>query len=725
MLSPAWHFGHFGLRVVLPVVTVLVGGLATVVVSLDEMADAANQIEEKTTARSVEAAIKVTLRRIGDTHHDYAQWDDAVRNLYGTINQGFVEESFVSSTANPLFFDTAVLLDEDGHDLFGYRLGRPLAAPLSELYDQAAFAALLDGLPRDGHTYAAHTGILITRFGLAAVAVGPVVPVGANFSPQPANARFLVIGRPLDHDAIARLGEDYLIDGLQLADPAIDEPRTVHVRDPVGKVVGTLVWAPPGIGDQAHAKVSPIVLAMLSLVGLTVVALIAIAMRALGEIKRRETEALYAATHDSLTGLPNRVALVEEITKALEEKRDGGPPVAVTYLDLDGFKIVNDAYGHETGDRLLKEVAAAFQSVVGTSMLARIGGDEFAVLVRGENVIKLACDLGWRLIGVIGKPFDLDGRVILLGTSVGVSADDSVDPSADELLRRADVAMYQGKQQGPNRMFVYDPLIDTVRHERIEIADELRNALHANELGVLYQPIVEADSREIVGVEALLRWTRPLYGAVPPSTFVTIAEETGLINELGEWMLRRACTDALHWDGLKLSVNVSPAQFRNPGFESILRRVLEETGFPANRLEAEITETYLVVQPDLARRAIEGIRSLGVTIALDDFGTGFSSIGYLRNFAFDKLKLDQSLIADITNDRRVQRLVEATISVARALDLVVTAEGVESEPEARLLQLAGCQLLQGFYFSRPCTAEALADQLVHPRFKHAVLAVHA
>ncbi|KAB2866947.1 MAG: EAL domain-containing protein, partial [Bauldia sp.] len=322
-------------------------------------------------------------------------------------------------------------------------------------------------------------------------------------------------------------------------------------------------------------------------------------------------------------------------------------------------------------------------------------------------------------------PFDIDGRVILLGTSVGVSAADSFNPNAEELLRRADVAMCQGKQQGPNRMFVYDPMIDTVRHERLEVAGDLRSALRSGDIKLLYQPFVDADSREIVGVEALSRWNRRIFGVVPPSTFVAIAEETGLINELGEWTLRRACTDALAWDGVKLSVNVSPAQFRNPGFEAVLRRVLDETGFPAGRLEVEITETYIIVQPDLARRAIEGIRGLGVSVALDDFGTGFSSIGYLRNFAFDKLKLDQSLIAGIATDRRGRRLVEATISLAEALELDVTAEGVESEAEAKLLQLAGCRLLQGFHFSRPCSADDIAVLLAHPRSSTAAVALRA
>jgi len=713
MPSLAQLLGRYGLRVILPVVAVLVGALATVIISLNEMADAVNRIEETTTARSVEAALKVTLRRIGDTHRDYSQWDDAVRNLYGDVDKDFVRENFVASTADPVFFDTAILIDENGREIFGYRNGMEMSLPAITIYQPKAVAALFNGLPHDGITYEVHTGIVSTRFGLAAVAVGPVVAASDEYGPHPERSRYILISRLLDTQAITRLGEDYLIADLHLVSPAEVPVRAVPVRDPAGAVVGRLTWSPPAIGEEAHASVGPVVIAMLALVSLVVLGLAAVAMRSLDEIQRREAAARHAATHDGLTGLPNRTALVEEIGRALEDKRGGGPSVAIVYLDLDGFKAVNDAYGHETGDCLLKEVTAAFRPVVGEAVLARIGGDEFAAVVRGDNAARLACDLGWRLISAMSKPFDMDGRMIPLGTSVGVSTADAVNPTAEELLRRADVAMYQAKQQGPNRMFVYDPLIDTVRHERIEIAGELRKALTADGLDILYQPVVDAVSREVVGAEALLRWTRPLYGAVPPATFIAIAEETGLISELGEWMLMRACTDALAWSGLKLSVNVSPAQFRNPGFESLLRRVLEATGFPATRLEVEITETYIIVQPELARRAIDGIRGLGVSMALDDFGTGFSSIGYLRNFAFDKLKLDQSLVAGISVDRRVRRLVEATISVAKALDLEVTAEGVESEAEAKLLQVAGCQYLQGFHFGKPSTVVEMTRLLDH------------
>ena len=447
---------------------------------------------------------------------------------------------------------------------------------------------------------------------------------------------------------------------------------------------------------------------MLALVGLTMAFLIAIALRGVREVERREAEARHAATHDELSGLPNRTALVEALDEATAAGRADRTPVAVVYLDLDGFKEVNDAFGHETGNQLLKEVARGFRERTSGHLLARVGGDEFAVVVSGPGAVKVACDLGWRLISFVSDPFELDGRLVSVGTSVGVAIADAADPSAEEMLRRADVAMYQAKQQGPNRLFVYDAVIDTIRHERLEIADDLRRALREDSLDLVYQPVFSAETHAIVGVEALLRWNRPVSGPLPPSVFVPIAEQSGLIDELGRWTIRRACLDGLAWPSIKISVNVSPAQFRNPNFDALVVDILKETDFPPTRLELEVTESYFIVNPDQARKAIDMVRNLGVAVALDDFGTGYSSIGYLRSFTFDKLKLDRSLITGIATDERVQRLVKATVALAEALDLRVTAEGVETDEEATFLRAAGCAEFQGFFFAKPSSAQAIS-----------------
>lgn len=702
---------RFGLRVVIPAVAVLVGALVIVIISLSQMASEVNQIEDRLTARSVDAALRVTIHNLEQTHRDYAQWDDAVRNAYDDVNKTFMDETYgASTTVDHVLFDAAMLVDEIGRVRYAVRKGEPITESPAEAFGPA-FAALSRPLVRDGTTYDVRSGLLVTKWGLAVVSVGTVVPLSPNFDPPNARSRLLVISRSFDEEVVARLREDYLINDLRLVDVDAGMTHSLPVLDVSGKPVAALAWSPPSLGDQAQAKVSPTVFTMLALVGLTMAFLIAIALRGMREVERREAEAQHAATHDELSGLPNRTAIVAALDEAIAAQRSDGTSVTVVFLDIDGFKEVNDAFGHETGDRLLKEVARGFRERAMGHLIARVGGDEFAVVVSGPGAVKVACDLGWRLISSVSEPFEIDGRIIGIGASVGVAVADASIPSAEELLRRADVAMAQAKHQGRSRLFVYDAVIDTVRHERLEIAGDLRKALREEALQLVYQPVFDAVRRTIIGVEALLRWDRPGLGPLPPAVFVPIAEQSGLIDELGGWTIRRACRDGLAWPEIKVSVNVSPAQFRNPNFDSHLTAILRETGFPADRLELEVTESYFIANSDQARRAIDTIRSLGISVALDDFGTGYSSIGYLRSFNFDKLKLDRSLIVGVGHDERVLRLVEATIALADALDLGVTAEGVETEEEAHLLRKAGCSAFQGFFFARPATAAVITTML--------------
>ena len=702
---------RFGLRVVIPAVVVLVGALVIVVISLSQMASEVNEIEDRLTARSVDAALQVTIRNLEQTHRDYAQWDDAVRNAYDGVNQTFMAETYgASTTVEQKLFDAAMLIDEVGRVRYGVRKGEAITESPADAFGPA-LVSLSRPLVRDGKTYDVRSGLLVTKWGLSVVSVGTIVPLSETFDPGIARSRLLVLARSFDEEIVARLREDYLISDLRLVSLEEATMHSLPVHDVTGQAVAALAWSPPSLGDQAQSKVSLTVFTMLSLVGLTMAFLIAIALRGMREVERREAEAQHAATHDELSGLPNRTAIVAALDEALANRRNDGTSVTVVFLDIDGFKEVNDAFGHETGDRLLKEVARGFRERTTGHLIARVGGDEFAVVVSGHGAVKTACDLGWRLISSVSDPFEIDGRIIGIGASVGVAVADASTPSAEELLRRADVAMAQAKHQGRSRLFVYDSVIDTVRHERLEIAGDLRKALREEALELVYQPVFDAVRRNIIGVEALIRWDRPGLGPLPPAVFVPIAEQSGLIDELGGWTIRQACRDGLAWPDIKVSVNVSPAQFRAPNFDSQLTTILRETGFPPDRLELEVTESYFIANSEQARRAIDTIRGLGISVSLDDFGTGYSSIGYLRSFNFDKLKLDRSLIVGVASDERVQRLVEATIALAEALDLDVTAEGVETEEEAHLLRKAGCTAFQGFFFARPTKAAAITALL--------------
>jgi diguanylate cyclase (GGDEF)-like protein len=699
---------RFGLRIALPALIILAGTVATVGISLNRMAGVVNRIEDTLTKRSTEAAVQAVQRRIGQSNRDYAEWDDAARRLYGVIDREFVIENLYSSTETQVFFDTAYVVGEDGEPLFGVRLGERIDLPLEQAFSPA-IRTLLDGLASDGRTYEVRTGMVEGAWGIAAIAVGPIVPSSRDFENPPKRSRYLIFSKAFDETALGMLSTEYVLRGLRFAKPGEEPAERVDLVDPSGRAIAALTWPPGKLGNQAHADVGPVVAVMLALIAITVAALIAIAVRGVNEIKRREDEASHAAAHDALTGLPNRAALGRRLEEAVAAAHRDKARGALIYLDLDGFKEVNDAYGHEVGDRLLRNISAGFHTVCGDRMIARIGGDEFAVVAIDGQPVESAIDVGRLLIRYLAQPFDIDGRVISIGTSVGVAVIDETVPSAEEVLRRADVAMYQAKQQGRNRILVYDPAVDIERYKRLGMAAELRQALRSGALELVYQPILDAATWRVVAAEALLRWPRDGEEEVPPSIFIPVAEETGLIDELGAWTLRRACRDACAWPGIRLAVNVSPAQFRNPNFEILVSSVLAETGLPPDRLELEVTETYLIANPIQARRSINAIRHLGVAVALDDFGTGYSSIGYLRSFSFDKLKLDRSLIVGIARDQRTQRFVQATIALADALDINVAAEGVASEEEAILLRIAGCREFQGFFFAEPCSATRLGE----------------
>jgi diguanylate cyclase (GGDEF)-like protein len=688
------------LRMIVPAAVVLAGAIGTVLISLNEMADTVNNLEEQLTQRVADAAVRSQLTHMSQSHQDYAVWDDAFRAFYGTLDQDFAESNFRTSTASAALFDTAYLIDEEGHDLFAYRKGKAIGLSSKQVFGPL-LEKMIASVPADTHAYGVRTGMVLTPWGIDEIAVGPVAPESSELKSAPVPARILVLAKSFDAAAVARLGDEFVIDGLHLVGAAGN--GQLAIADPAGTVIGRLAWRASSLGGQAHARISPAVVAMLILLAVIVLALIYIAARGMRRIEVGEASARYAARHDSLTDLPNRNALVQYLAEAIR-LRPEGHQLAVIYLDLDGFKDVNDTYGHAAGDALLVAVGRGFRSLCAGNFLSRVGGDEFVILVSGPNAPRQATDLAWTLVDYLARPIEAGGRQVVVGASAGIAVLANSTVPAEELLRRADVAMYQSKQQGGGRVSAHDPIIDTIRQERREIAEDLRKALRNGGLNIAYQPIFDARDGKVTAVEALVRWDRPGFGPVTPETFIEIAEETGEIDSLGAWVLERACTDALDWPGVRIAVNISPAQFHSSGFVASVSRVLSETRFEATRLEMEVTEGYFISHPEEARRAIDEIRGLGIAVALDDFGTGYSSIGYLKRFTFDRLKLDRSLINGISRDHRVQRLVQATIAIADALDLDVTAEGVELAEEATLLRIAGCDEFQGFFFAEPKAA---------------------
>jgi diguanylate cyclase (GGDEF)-like protein len=705
-LSPSLRFA---LRVAFPALVVLFGTVVIVLVSLNQMAGVVNQTESAFIHRSAEAAVQSVLRRLGQSNADYAQWDAAVRNLYGQVDPVFMRESFFSASQSQTFFDTAYVLDEEGSVVTAVRRGEVTDVSLTDAFGPS-FGKLLQGIADDGRTYEVRTGFVTGAWGLVAVAVGPIVPATTDFPNAPTRSRYLVFARSFDDTAADFLAREYLIGGLRIVPHTQDTPDRIDLKDPDGNSLAALTWDPGNLGSQAHARVGPAVYLMLAVIVAIFAGLLLYAMRGLDRIRQGESLARHAADHDSLTALPNRVALLQQLEETTQRVREQNSTAWLMFLDLDGFKEVNDAYGHAVGDRLLRNIAAGLRPVVADRLVSRVGGDEFAILSQLGEPAEAGTDIGRLLIRYFSQPFDIDGRTIFIGTSVGISTVD-VGESAEEILRRADTAMYRAKAQGRNRIVAYEPTFDAERQERVAIAADLGKALRDGELELVYQAVFDAEDRSIIGAEALVRWMRNGKEVVPARVFVPIAEETGLIDDLGAWVLRQACRDARAWSGIHIAVNVSPAQLRNPSFEILVQRVLSETGLQPSRLELEVTETYLVSNPVQAGHSINAIRALGVQVALDDFGTGYSSIGYLRSFAFDKMKLDRSLLVGIASDQRAQRFLQATVALADSLGLGIVAEGVESESEATLLKIAGCREFQGYHFARPCSASDLSRML--------------
>ncbi|WP_343613872.1 EAL domain-containing protein [Novosphingobium sp.] len=425
------------------------------------------------------------------------------------------------------------------------------------------------------------------------------------------------------------------------------------------------------------------------------------AMRQLSEENRR------IALTDALSGLPNRRAL---LTRLDASRGKGAASQAVIFIDLDGFKDINDTHGHDVGDALIREIALVLGKVCrDRAMLVRLGGDEFAVLVQGTDAAATANALALEALTALTRTIVLDAHEVHIGASIGVAHDEGGAISSYELMRRADTAMYRAKSDGKGGIRHYHANFDADRRHRRQIEIDLRQGLARGEFDVAYQGLIDADTGRLLGVEALLRWPGRPEGMLGPDHFIEIAEACGLIHPLGQFVLRRACQE-VGPHGLMLSVNVSPAQFRQPGFEADVAQVLAETGFDPTRLQIEITETYLIDHPERARHAIAAFQKMGVAVALDDFGTGFASIGYLQSYGFDCVKLDRTLSAGLGRDRRAAMLVSGMVQMARGLDMRVAAEGVENEMQASMLRLAGCDVLQGYHFGRPAPLAVLLER---------------
>ncbi|WP_020177266.1 putative bifunctional diguanylate cyclase/phosphodiesterase [Methyloferula stellata] len=431
--------------------------------------------------------------------------------------------------------------------------------------------------------------------------------------------------------------------------------------------------------------------------------------RTVQRLTESEAKAKQVAGHDILSGLPNRFLFNDLVDSEIGRCARNRSSFALFYLDLDRFKEINDTFGHDAGDQLIISITTRITRVLRQNdRLARLGGDEFGILQTDVKDPRDSAALAQRILDALSVPFDLGERQVFAGISIGIALcpQDATDRSG--LMCLADLALYRAKHEGRNRYTFFEARMGEHLRLRKAIEDELRQAIANDGLGVEYQPVMSGDGQTMVGLEALVRWNHPTQGNLPPESFISLAEERGLIVPLGEWVLRRACLDARRWPELRVAVNVSPIQFRHKEFVSSVVKILQETGMEPQRLELELTEGVVIEDADQAENSIIELRALGIRMVLDDFGTGYSSLIYLRRFAFDKIKIDRSFLQYMEPSGESAIIVQSIVQLGRALGLTVNAEGIETPDQVEFLRALGCDELQGFLFSASLAADDVA-----------------
>ena len=547
----------------------------------------------------------------------------------------------------------------------------------------------------------------------AILAVQPILPDSDRIVQQPGTEYVHVSVQFIDGEVIDRIARQYLLSGAHLL-PQLTS-RVTSASIPLiasnGLILGYVAWDQDRPGLTLIREASPALIAGVLLAAGVLYFLLRRLRRATGELQKSQDQAQYLAFHDTLTGLPNRALFEDRLKRALLAVARSNRRIALLYIDIDRFKTINDTFGHPAGDELVKQTASRLEaSVRQVDTVARLGGDEFAIIVFDIKDLGTTEELCGRLLGEINMPYSLMGNQVFVGASIGVAISSDVGTDPADLLRKADIALYEAKKNGRGRHQVFAGDMDDLLTRKRMIESDLRAALTTgNEIRLVYQPVYAPDCRTVLGAEALIRWEHPVHGALSPAHFVTIAEERGMTGLLGDWVLREAvrfaATAGLPW----IAVNVSPLQLRDANFPAHVLQILDAASVPPSRLQLEITESVLLENSDTTKAVLAEFRAAGIHVALDDFGTGYSSINYLRRHAIDKLKIDRSFVRLLGTSEGSSAIVKALVDLALAMQVRVTAEGVETLEQRDLLIQMGCNELQGFLLSPPIGEDEMRD----------------
>ncbi len=714
-------------RLVLPMVLVM---LALALLLLGVTVYSGRTMDRDAIARQqalIDNAFTTRLNRAVGELRSVAWWDDTVKyTAPGTFDADWLDREIGSYMNESYRHDRLIIFDERDRPIYVYgedtglgtpKLAKDIAATKDILMQArggpdispriettAGKNQLYETGQTDNRKYSRGFGAIISIDGKPALATALLITPSYDIAKTSPIRRVVLTIIDVTQPVLTDIGRSALMPDLSFRLTNDKRLGSFELDTDGGKYLTRINWTPKQPGTEMVRRVLPGILAV---IGAALVFLIILMIRLLASTRQlaaREADARFLADHDALTGLPNRRRLETLFVAHFEEPKPAHHKIAVACVDLDRFKDINDTLGHNAGDELIKAVASRLQSKLRLDdTLARLGGDEFAIMrpIFGDKDVHELSDM---IADCFSQSFAVMGHLIEANASTGL-AFATRDNSFGDTIKRADIALYDAKANGRGRMSQFTAaMADEVEH-RHAIQVDLKRALAARELTLAYQPIVEATSGAVTSVEALLRWNSPTHGLVPPDLFVSIAEEVGLMAELGRFVIEKAIEDAQRWPDLSTAINISPAQLRSATILSDLLEPAKKYGVPPSRLTIEITESVLMSSDDRTLRVLNELKRHGFTLALDDFGTGYSSLAYIRDFPFDKLKIDRSFVQGLNESERSLAIVEGVVKFGKILGREIVAEGIETEDEMGAMQRAGATHLQGYLFSRALPAD--------------------
>ncbi len=715
------------LKLLAPMALIVIVAVCALVGSLWVWADQADTLSRT----REENLVKLGLNQMANDHSRLMTpitiWDKAVESTAVKYDPDWVKGNLGDYFRNYLNFETSMLLNGDGKIVFAYADGQevdPASYTVVAHQTNAVAKTVRDQFEtaqRNHKPYDSSTD----HYGKLMAINGHVYIVGASLllpdkknSPLLAYKPFVAIGmHELTSDELITLSQRYMVSNIHLLQPGQKRPdgsASVTFRDEEGKVLAELNWTPDTPGHILFIRtLGPVLMISLGL-GLIAIVLLHQSQNAAQGLIASEAKAKHMALHDSLTGLPNRTLFADRLNQATERLKRQGGHVAVMCIGLDRFKDVNDTLGHLAGDELIRHNAQKISTMIRSGdTLARLGGDEFVIIQTDTDGLGSAA-LAKRVLDGLTGTVNLESGQVFSSCSIGVTLlqDGEIEPA--EALRQADLALYRAKDQGRGQYAFFEVEMDATIKLRKTLESGLREAIQSEAIDVVYQPQVDHFGN-IVGVEALCRWTHPTRGPVSPGYFIPLAEECGLMQDLGTLVMRRALNDAKRWPGLKVAVNVSATQMRSGNFIPHMKALLAESQTPAAQIEIEITEGVLLNDDNTTQMILRDLRQLGLTIALDDFGTGYSSLGYLSRYPVDKIKIDRSFVSNLGVDPEAEAVIRAIVKLSKALNMNIVAEGVETRAQKNILRQTGCNIIQGYIFSRPVPVSAIDGMMLQDR----------